>query len=131
MSTPLCFASIILKKLYLFEPNSLLGSSNKFFLKYSNKIICCYQNILLNFPNKYNNKIVNINPILKKKNFYNLRKFLNTDFKDKLKILVIGGSQGANFFDKTIFRALKNMPKKIKIVVCQQISDKKNESFIK
>ena len=130
MSTPLCFASIILKKkLYLFEPNSLLGSSNKFFLKYSNKIIC-YQNILLNFPNKYNNKIVNINPILKK-NFYNLRKFLNSDFKDKLKILVIGGSQGANFFDKTIFRALKNMHKKVKIEVCQQISDKKNESFIK
>ena len=69
---------------------------------------------MLNFPDKYNNKIVNINPILKK-NFYNIRKFLNSDFKDKLKILVIGGSQGANFFDKTIFRALKNMPKKVKI----------------
>ena len=39
-------------------------------------------------------------------------------------------NRALNYFDKTIFRALKNMPKNVKIEVCQQISDKKNESFI-
>ena len=39
MSLPLCLSAKILKiKIYLFEPNIVIGRSNKFFLKFSEKI---------------------------------------------------------------------------------------------
>ena len=60
MSLPLCFAAKILNiKIYLFEPNMVLGRANSFFLKYSNKIFC-YSDKIINFPEKYLNKIEKI-----------------------------------------------------------------------
>ena len=50
MSLPLCLSAKILKiKIYLFEPNIVIGRSNKFFLKFSEKIITYFQS-LKNFP---------------------------------------------------------------------------------
>ena len=41
MSLPLCMAAKILNiKIYLLEPNMVIGRANKFFLKFSEKIIC-------------------------------------------------------------------------------------------
>ena len=41
MSLPLCLASKVLNiKLFLFEPNIVLGRSNKFFIKLCEKIFC-------------------------------------------------------------------------------------------
>ena len=46
MSFPLCFVAYLLdKKIFLFEPNSVLGRSNKYSLKFSNKIICYDENL--------------------------------------------------------------------------------------
>ena len=66
MSIPLCLASKFLNiKIILFEPNSVLGKSNRFILSISKKIICYDKNIKL-FPKKYLNKIYLINPIIRK-----------------------------------------------------------------
>ena len=55
MSLPLCLASKILNtKIFLFEPNMVLGRSNKFFIKSCKKIFC-YSDKIKNFPNKYIN----------------------------------------------------------------------------
>ena len=52
MSLPLCVSSIFLHtKIYLFEPNSVLGRSNKFMLSISNKIICYDRDIKLFLSN--------------------------------------------------------------------------------
>ena len=98
MSLPFCIAAFILKKkIFLFEPNSVLGKSNKIALNFSNKIICYHKN-LKNFPTKYDFKKIIIKPILKSQ-LYNLKKN-STKFDKKIsKILIIGGSQGASFFD--------------------------------
>ena len=57
MSLPLCIASKILNiKIFLFEPNMVLGRANKLFLKFSEKIFC-YSDQIKNFPNKLKNKI--------------------------------------------------------------------------
>ena len=41
MSLPLCLAAKLLSiKIYLLEPNMVLGRANNFFLKFSEKIFC-------------------------------------------------------------------------------------------
>ena len=50
MTFPICIASIFTKsKLFLFEPNMVLGRSNLFFLKQCKKIFC-YSNSIRKFP---------------------------------------------------------------------------------
>ena len=75
MSLPLCLSARILNiKTYLFEPNMVIGRSNKFFLKFSEKIIC-YSNKLINFPEKYKNKLAVINPLLRKEIYEEKKKY--------------------------------------------------------
>src|SRR5210317_186990 len=58
MSLPLCMAAKILSiKIFLLEPNMVLGRANNFFLQFSEKIFC-YNNSLKNFPKKFLDKIV-------------------------------------------------------------------------
>ena len=76
MSLPLCTMSKFLKiKIILFEPNMVLGRSNKFILKYAKKIICYHDN-LINYPKIYENKIL-ITDTLLRKEVYDLDKKLN------------------------------------------------------
>ncbi len=128
MSLPLCIMSKIFKiKIILYEPNTVLGRSNKLILKYAKKIIC-YHDSLINFPKIYKDKILIINSLLRKE-AYSLNKKLKKNKLDPIKILVLGGSQGAIFFDKMV----KNLVMKIyqfgRISLTQQIFnlDKKND----
>ena len=52
-------------KIILFEPNIVLGRSNKVILKYANKIIC-YHDKIINFPKIFYNKIMVINNLMRK-----------------------------------------------------------------
>ena len=57
MSLPVCIGAKILGlKIFLLEPNLTLGRGNKFFLNFSEKIIC-YSKEIKNFPKKFINKI--------------------------------------------------------------------------
>ena len=113
----------------MFEPNSVLGRSNRFALKFSTNIICQDENIK-NFPAKYNFKKVVVEPILKKE-IYNLKKNLISQKKEIKKILIIGGSQGASFFDKNITDLIIEILKKKEFEVVQQISNKNNLASIR
>ena len=67
MSLPLCFAAKIFGiKIFLLEPNMVIGRANKFFLNFCEKIIC-YSNNIIKFPNKYKNKIAISNPLIRNK----------------------------------------------------------------
>ena len=124
MTLPFCLAAFFLrKKIFLFEPNSILGRSNKIILKFSDAIIC-YDNNLKNFPKKYNFKKKVIHPILKKE-IYEIKRYKNS-FKEIKKVLIIGGSQGANFFDNKVTDLITEISKKKDFQIIQQIS-KKNE----
>ena len=122
MSVPICLASKIIGiKIFLVEPNSVLGRANSFILSLSTKIICYDKNIK-NYPKKYKNKICLINPILREK-IYKSEKNNKSELTDLKKILVLGGSQGAKFFDKNITELLLKVSKRIKIEVTQQVYD--------
>ncbi len=121
MSLPIILAARILKlEIYLVEPNQVLGRANRYFLK-SCKRIFCYSEKVKNFPVIFKNKIIIIHPLVKKK-IYELK--LSDKINDKFTILIVGGSQGANIFDKSLKDIIVKISKKISIKIIQQTSEK-------
>ena len=117
MSLPLCLASRILKiKLFLFEPNMVIGRSNRFFIKSCVKIFC-YSDKIKNFPNKYISKI-SVIPALLRKKFYDVKKAEAID--KNINLLLIGGSQGAKIFDTLLKNSIIELSKKYNLKIYQQ-----------
>ena len=117
MSLPLIFAGRLLNlKIYLIEPNQVLGRANKFFLSFSEKIFC-YNLKIKNFPKNFKDKMIIISPLVKK-NIYNFNLFSHTN--KKFTLLAVGGSQGANFFDNNLKDIIIKISKKTPIKVIQQ-----------
>ena len=121
MSLPLCIAAWILNiKIYLLEPNMVIGRANKFFLKFCNKIICYSENII-SFPKKYKNKLNIINPLIRKK-YYNKKSKKNNN--NKFTLIIIGGSQGAQIFDKILHESIIKVSKFKTLKVIHQTNQK-------
>jgi len=117
MSLPLCLGSKILNiKIFLFEPNMVLGRSNKFFIKTCEKIFC-YSDKIKNFPHELRNKI-NVIPALLRRKFYEVKKAKSID--GNIELLIIGGSQGAKIFDIFIKNTVVELSKKYKLKIYQQ-----------
>jgi len=130
MSLPLCLASNLLNiKIYIFEPNLVLGRANKLILNFAKKIIC-YEKNLKGISKKNLNKIYLVKPLLRKE-IYELKKNEKTIIEEKKKILIVGGSQGAKFFDKFISEIIINLSKIEKIQVLQQVINLKSKENIK
>jgi len=128
MSLPLCLGAKILNiKLLLFEPNMVLGRSNKFFISYCQKIFC-YSNSVKKFPIKFKDKIKVI-PALLRKNFY--EKIDGHNSLEIINLLIIGGSQGAKIFDDLVKNTIIELSKKYKLKIYQQTSPINFESFKK
>ncbi len=117
MSLPIIFAAKFLGvPIFLVEPNLVLGRGNKFFLKFSEKIIC-YSDKLSNFPEKHIHKIEIIKPLISK-TFYEVKK--NQNLNDKFCFLIFGGSQGAKIFDDLVKEMITKISKLFSIKVIQQ-----------
>ena len=126
MSLPLILASRLLKlKIYLIEPNHVLGRANRYFLDSCEKIFC-YSKELKNFPDNLKNRIIVINPLVKK-DIYKFRS--SSEMKNKFTLLIVGGSQGADIFDKNLKNSIVNISKKQTIKIIQQ-TNKKNISYL-
>ena len=121
MSLPLCIAARILNiKIYLLEPNMVIGRANKFFLKFCKKIICYAENII-GFPKEYKYKLKITNPLIRKK-YYN--KKLKENDNEKFTLIIIGGSQGAQIFDKILHQSIINVSKIKSLKVIHQTNQK-------
>ena len=121
MSLPLILAAKMLNlKIYLLEPNMVLGRANKFFLKSCRKIFC-YTEQVKNFPENLKRKMVIIKPLVRE-NIYKLNQSPNK--RDKINILIVGGSQGASIFDKNLKNSIVNISKKFPLNIIQQTNYK-------
>ena len=121
MSLPLCIAARILNiKIYLLEPNMVIGRANKFFLKFCKKIICYAENII-GFPKEYKYKLKITNTLIRKK-YYN--KKLKENDNEKFTLIIIGGSQGAQIFDKILHQSIINVSKIKSLKVIHQTNQK-------
>ena len=117
MSLPLCVASKVLNiKIFLFEPNIVLGRANRLFINFCEKIFC-YSNKIKNFPNQLTNKIIIINALLRKE-FYLAKE--NKGTSEAIHLLIIGGSQGAKLFDVVVKNSIIKLSKKYKLKIFQQ-----------
>ena len=121
MSLPLCIAARILNiKIYLLEPNMVIGRANKFFLKFCKKIICYSENII-GFPKEYKYKLKITNPLIRKK-YYD--KKLKESNNEKFTLIIIGGSQGAQIFDKILHKSIIKVSKIKPLKVIHQTNQK-------
>ena len=126
MSLPLCLAAKILSiKIYLIEPNMVLGRANKFFLYFAKKLIC-YSKELINLPKKFEDKQTIVMPLIRKK-YYDTNNYQNEG--NFFTITIIGGSQGAKIFDSLINELLVKISKICSLKVVHQTS-KKNTDFL-
>ena len=126
MSLPLCLAAKILNiKIYLIEPNMVLGRANKFFLNFGKKIIC-YSKDLINLPKKFEHKQIIVTPLIRKK-YYDTDVYNNEG--NIFTIIIIGGSQGAKIFDTLINEILVKISKKCTLKVVHQ-TNKENTEFL-
>ncbi len=126
MSLPLCLAAKILRiKIYLIEPNMVLGRANKFFLYFAKKLIC-YSKELINLPKKFEHKQTIVMPLIRKK-YYDTDNYHNEG--NFFTITIIGGSQGAKIFDTLINELLVKISKICSLKVVHQTS-KKNTDFL-
>jgi len=121
MSIPLILAAKLLKlNIYLIEPNQVLGRANKFFLNSCKKIFC-YSEKIKNYPTLYKDKMIIINPLVREKIYnFNISKQTN----EKFTLLIVGGSQGANIFDKNLKNSIANISKRKSIKIIHQTSEK-------
>ncbi len=127
MSLPLCLAAKILGiKIFLIEPNMVLGRANKFFLNFSIKLLC-YSKNLINLPPGINHKLTSIKPLIRKE-YYETSAHQKQD--NLFTILIIGGSQGAKIFDKLLNKVFLSVAKQVSIKIIHQTSEK-NVNFLK
>ncbi len=120
MSLSLVLAAKIYNiNVFLFEPNSIIGRSNKFLLNFSNKIFC-YDKNLKGVKKKFTNKIIEIAPVLNKC-FYAVNN-LTENKRERLKILIIGGSQSSLFFTKNLKNEIIKIGSQYKLEITQQLS---------
>ena len=121
MSLPLFIAARILNiKIYLLEPNMVIGRANKFFLKFCKKIICYAENII-GFPKEYKYKLKITNPLIRNKYY---KKKLKENDNEKFTLIIIGGSQGAQIFDKILHQSIINVSKIKSLKVIHQTNQK-------
>ncbi len=127
MSIPHCLAAKILNiKIFLFEPNLVIGRSNLFLLRFCKKIFA-YEINLKNLPLKHLNKLKVIKPIVRKE-FLKQKKNLLTG--KEFKVLIIGGSQTAKKLDKIFLKDILKISKMVNLTIYHQTS-KSNQEYLK
>ena len=121
MSLPICLSAKLLNiRIFLLEPNMVLGRANNFFLSFCEKIFC-YSEEIINFPKKFFNKIVVLKPLVRKKYY---EKNLIEKKKEKFTIIIVGGSQGARIFDEVIHESIAQISYNYPLKIIHQTSEK-------
>jgi len=129
-SFPVCIAATILRiKFVIYENNLIIGKANNYLLPFAKKIFVSYKE-LEGIPKKYNNKIIVIGNIIREEIINSKIDKTQANSFDKIKILVLGGSQAAKVFaDKLpqIFEKFKNFKTPFKVF--QQCQNKQNNQL--
>jgi UDP-N-acetylglucosamine--N-acetylmuramyl-(pentapeptide) pyrophosphoryl-undecaprenol N-acetylglucosamine transferase len=127
VSFPILLAARLLKKKFvIYETNSVVGRVNKFFLNSSTKIFTGYPLKNLNISN---DKVTFVGQLIREQIYLaKVNNYFKKDDNFDFTLLIIGGSQGAEIFSKTLPQSLNklfNLNKKIRIF--HQVGNKEQE----
>lgn len=129
-SYPAMFVAVILgKEIILHEANTVIGKVNKLILPRAKYLTTGFKDIQ-GVSEQYKDKIVYTgNPV--REEILTAAKKKKSAPKDKLSILIIGGSQGAKVFSKMIPDAIINLPDQIKkkLSIYQQVKEEDVDSL--
>jgi UDP-N-acetylglucosamine--N-acetylmuramyl-(pentapeptide) pyrophosphoryl-undecaprenol N-acetylglucosamine transferase len=130
VSFPTCFASKFFKlPLVIYENNIIIGRANKHLLPYSKKMLIA-KKIIKNYPEKFRSKIYEVGAVLNKDVINYLHK-AKSKYEEKISILVLGGSQGAEVFGTIIPKAIKQLKDSgYNVEINQQCVLKQKDSLI-
>jgi len=119
-SFPVCLASKILGIPFItYENNLHVGKANRYLLPYANKMLVSYSS-LSGFNSRYRPKIAQVGNILRE-NIINFEQKSYDPNKEKLNILILGGSQAAKSFAEKLPEVfVKCLNEKISIKIFQQ-----------
>ena len=130
-SFPICIAASILRiKFVIYENNLIIGKANKYLLPFTKKIFVSYKE-LEGVYKKYNYKVFETGNIIREE-IINSNIDLKENEFEKIKILVLGGSQAAKVFAEelpVIFEKLNHSKKSIKVY--QQCQPDQNDELSK
>ncbi len=123
-SFPLCIAAFILRiNFIIYENNMVIGKANKFLLPLAKRLFVSYKE-LEGVPKKHNKKVFEVGNLIREEILTSNLTDNKIDSYDKLKILVLGGSQAAKVFAEKlppIFKKLQDADVSIKIIQqCQE-----------
>ena len=106
-SFPVCIAAKILRiPFIIYENNLYIGKANKYLLPYAKKIFISYEE-LQGINKKYQKKIKVIGNIIRKEILNFEVKSDSKETYEKLKILILGGSQAAKIFAEKLPKIFK------------------------
>ena len=117
-SIPSILASIFLGyPTIIHEQNAILGRANRLLTKYVDHIATAYPKVLGIKPRYQNKVVLTGNPVRSEITVIAQKKEINPN-----QILILGGSQGAQIFSKTIPEAIKLLPTKLseRLIIYQQ-----------
>ena len=127
-SFPVCLAAKILRvPLIIYENNLYIGKANKYLLPFADKIFVSNKEVE-GISEKYSKKVFEIGNIIRKE-ILNLQvKFDFMHKEEKLKILILGGSQAAKIFAEKLTKIFKDCHKaKIQLKIYQQCLPEQNK----
>ena len=96
-SFPICIAAKALRiPFIIYENNLVIGRTNRFLLPFADKIFVSYSQ-LEGIKKKYEDKKIEIGNIVREE-IINFNQHFNSTKEEKINILILGGSQAANFY---------------------------------
>ncbi len=131
-SFPVCIAASLLRiKFIIYENNLIIGKTNKSLLPFAEKMIVAFKE-LEGVPNKYQYKVIEIGNIIKKEIISFSENYSKNNFKSKIAILVLGGSQAAKIFAEILPEIFKKCSKQgINLKIYQHCLSTQNDNLKK
>ena len=127
-SFPVCIAAKILRiPFIIYENNLSIGKANKYLLPFAAKIFVSNREVE-GISKKYSKKVVEIGNIIRKEILDFQFNFDPTQKEEKLKILILGGSQAARIFAEKLIEIFKKCHEaKIPMKIYQQCLPEQNK----
>ena len=127
-SFPVCAAAKMLRiPFIIYEINLHIGRANRYLLKYAKKVFVSHKE-LEGISEKYHKKVCEVGNIIRKEILNFQVKSDSNQIDEKLKILILGGSQAAKIFAEKLTKIFKECNKAgIHLTIYQQCLPEQNK----